>query len=51
MTIKLSAEAYKKMLEADAKVDTPEMQQAIKDFVKRVKEFDKEHDIRVEEIE
>ena len=51
MTIKLSAEAYNKMLEADAKVDTPEMQKAIKDFVKRVKEFDKEHDIRVEEIE
>ena len=51
MTIKLSAEAYEKMLEADAKVDTPEMQRAIKDFVKKVKEFDKENDIRIEELQ
>lgn len=50
MTIKLSSEAYKKMLEADEAVDTPEVQQAIEDFVKSVKKFEKEHDIVVKEI-
>ena len=51
MTIKLSAEAYRKMLEADEAVDTPEVQKAIEEFVKSVKKFEEEHDIVVKEVE